>query len=152
MLLSYAAKARREEEKFPIEDGRIPFNGLFDISKDSKNLQLVSEERNPSSCIGDSAPVRLFPQIRRDCKSLRFPKLGINPENELAFISKLTSVEAFVMEFGIGPVRLLWLNKRRMRLKSEAPMSEGRVPQKLLNERAISFNDDMLNTKDGMGP
>lgn len=132
-------------EKFPIEAGRIPFSGLCDTCKYCKYRQLVSEERNPK-------PLKLFLKITSACRSLRLPKLGIDPVNKLVFMSKMVSLEALVIELGIGPLSLFELKRSTSRLKSEFPKSEERIPENSLHESSKNFKVDKLNMEDGMNP
>lgn len=80
------------------------------------------------------------------------PKLGMEPLNEFSAMLKTVSLVALVIEVGIGPLSLFELKRSHSRLKSECPMSEGRLPENSLYERAKVIKVDELNMKDGMEP
>lgn len=107
VMLQSDALNRTREDKFATEFGRTPFiPGLNDISRVCKSGELFNEEMNPSSRVGDSAPVKLFIQSRTTCRRLKFPKSGTVPVNELLFNSRWVSFEALLRDAGIAPVSL----------------------------------------------
>lgn len=76
----------------------------------------------------------------------------MKPLNKLSLISKMVSLEALVIEVGIGPSSLLVAKISCSRLKSECPTFEGRLPENLLNTSANVFRVDKLNMECGMEP
>ena len=83
MLQLYATNCSREVEKFPMEIGRVPFNGLFATTILVKFMHFVKYERNVNSRVEDSL-VKLLVAKLSTSRCLKFPRvLGIEPEKSL---------------------------------------------------------------------
>ncbi|GER37805.1 ARF GAP-like zinc finger-containing protein ZIGA4 [Striga asiatica] len=116
-----AWKIVRDFDKFPMESGRMPLSGLDEISKSSKNWQLDNEEINPN-------PLRELPQMRSVRKSLKLPKLGMVPLNELFANCNRSKLEALVIEIGISPLSSFLDKYNFSRFGRESSGERGRIP------------------------
>lgn len=149
-LQLYAKNFWREAEKFPIDDGRRPCNGLEAKAKLVRSLQLLKEERKLHPPEDDSIVKLLFARLSI-WRNLKLPNVfGIRPEKELKLKSRIVSLEALVMELGIVPVSLFFAKENSSKFGSEWPIVDGRWSESWLLNRLMSDMVEILKMVGGM--
>lgn len=77
---------------------------------------------------------------------------GIRPDKEFLPRSRISSLEALVMELGIVPISLFSNKLKNCMFGIEWPIVDGRWPESLFVTREMAVMLEILKTVGGMGP